>query len=384
MTVLPRTLTFLLVLLSMQSFAKPRHFKVTLMVPPGTDEKKLWVSYDDGNIYHRLTPHLVNNQMELSGVYNAHYATINIAYAVPGAEEPVRSRHWVSEQPATIRITDDWQHPVVTNAQNIDEAGGAAYKACIATAEEQKNAYWEAHSEAIMKLGSPERQVFFEKMKMIDSLKLTFVQQRKNTYYALWLFEQELMWMGHVVPYGYPKVTPAQLRTLLGKVVPEKKEYAFERKLILDGLTNLEVGVGVKAPVFAERDIYGKKVSLADYKGKYVLLDFWASWCEPCVAELPAIKKVYHTYGRDKLEVIGVSGDKDSTAFLKTVDKYGVSWTKLYNKEALVDRYGVRAWPTLFLIDPSGRIVYDRDQEVPETIDSLPLLQEVLRARFDK
>ncbi|MBC9932195.1 peroxiredoxin family protein [Chitinophaga qingshengii] len=384
MTVLTRTMTLLLLLLSMQSFAVPKHFKVTLIVPPGTDEKKLWISYDDGTIKHPLKLKLVHDQLEISGEYQAHYVTIRVYYNGPGQEVTVGNCYWVAEKPATIRVTGDWKHPALVNAQAVSEAGHDAYDAVKAAPENDKNAYWEAHSEAIMKLGSAERQVFFGKMKTLDSVKLAFLRQQKNTYYGLWLLQQEILWMGHIIPYGYTGVTPAQIRTLLDEVVPKKKEYAFERACILTTLVNREVGVGVKAPAFSERDIHGNKICLADYRGKYVLLNFWGSWCPPCVAELPAIKKIYDTYNKDQLAVIGVARESDTTAFLKAVDKHEVQWTKLYNKSAMSERYGVAAWPTLFLIDPSGKIVYSRDQELPETEDSLPLLQNILRKRLTR
>lgn len=384
MTVLARTMTLLLLLLSMQSFAAPKHFKVTITVPPAIDEKKLIVGYYDGIKYHGLTVHLADNRLEISGDYTSYCAAIHIAYRFPGNEDYSLYDYWVTEQPATIHIVDDWAHPVLVNAQAVSEAGGDAYKASKAAAEKDRDAYWEANHEAIMKLDRPERQVLFEKMRIVDSLKLAFLRQRKNTYYALWLMEREIMWMGCVIPYGYPGMTPSQKRTLLDEVVPGKKEYASERKSILEELAGMEVGVGVKAPAFTERDMYGNKISLADYKGKYVLLNFWGSWCGPCVAELPAIKKIYETYSHNKLAVIGVSNEADSTTFLNAVDKYGVTWTKLYNSDALRQKYGVMGWPKLLLIDPSGKIVYDRKQENPETIDSLLLLQNILQQQLGK
>ncbi|NML41997.1 TlpA family protein disulfide reductase [Chitinophaga sp. G-6-1-13] len=384
MTVLTRTLAFLLVLLSMQSFATPRHFKVTIMVPPGTREQDLFISYEDGKDYNRITPHLAGNKMEISGDYYGFYATILVAYKGPGADDAMMSRSWVNEQPATICITNDWKHPALAHATDVGKAGDSAFYAFIADAEKDRDNYWDQHEQAILQLDSPERKIFFEKLKVVDNRKLAFLQQVKGSYYALWLIRKNLVGLGSVVPYGYDGVTPAQLRTLLELNVPKKKEYAFERENVLRWLAAREVGPGVQAPDFTTTDTQGNKISLADYKGKYVLLNFWASWCEPCVAELPAIKKIHGLYSRDQLAVIGVSADKDTTAFLKAVEKYEVSWIKLKWDDTFTDKYAVASLPRLFLIDPTGKIIYERKQERSDQIDSLPLLQDILREKLNR
>ncbi|MBC9911923.1 peroxiredoxin family protein [Chitinophaga varians] len=386
MTVLARTLAFFLVLLSLQSFAVPKRFKATIIVPysVSTHPHDFSVSYDDGKTYQTIKPHFTGLQMEISGTYYGRYATVLIAYREFGAYRYSVSRSWVAEEPATIHITNDWEHPVLTQAIDVSKAGDSAFHAFIAAAEEDKDNYWNEHEQAILKLNSPERQVFFEKLKVIDHRKLAFLQQVKDSYYGLWLFRTALVDMGSSGPYGYPGVTAAQLRNLLETTIPKKKEYAFERDVVLRWLAAREVGPGAQAPPFTATDIRGNKISLNDYKGKYVLLNFWASWCEPCVAELPAIKKIYDGYRRDQLAVIGVSADKDTTAFQRAVEKYQISWTKLKWDETFTDRYGIAALPRLFLIDPTGKIVYERTQELPDTIDSLPLLQNILREKLNK
>lgn len=386
MTVLARTLAFLLVLLSLQSFATPKRFKVTIIVPYAisSHEHDFGVSYDNGKTYQKIKAVFTGLQAEISGEYYSRYATILISYRESGTDRFSISRSWVTEEPATIRITDDWEHPVLTHAIDVNKAGDSAFHAFVAPAEEDMDNYWNEHEKAILQLDSPERQVFFEKLKVIDNRKLAFLQQVKGSYYSLWLFRTGLMGMGSSVPYGYPGVTPAQLRKLLDATIPKKKEYAFERRVIQDWLAAREVGPGVKAPFFTATDIRGVNVSLANYKGKYVLLNFWASWCEPCVAELPAIKKIYDRYSRDQLAVIGVSADKDSAAFQHAVEKYQVNWIQLKWDEAFKNKYGVAALPRLFLIDPAGKIVYERKQELPDKIDSLLLLQDILRENLNR
>jgi thiol-disulfide isomerase/thioredoxin len=115
--------------------------------------------------------------------------------------------------------------------------------------------------------------------------------------------------------------------------------------------------------VIADRMVDGGRFSSSDWKGKVVLVDFWATWCVPCMHEFPHIKKVYDTYHDKGLEIVGVSCDTDGDD-LKTFLKAnpGLSWPELFDPKAaaqsafhpLAVQFGVHSIPTLFLIDRKG------------------------------
>jgi peroxiredoxin len=106
----------------------------------------------------------------------------------------------------------------------------------------------------------------------------------------------------------------------------------------------------------------GTKHRLSEYagKGQYVLIDFWASWCGPCIGSFPMMKQLHEAYKDRGLHIVGVSCDKDREAWLKALDKHQLPWTALLSPSAKGDAcslYGVSGIPTVILIAPDGKIL---------------------------
>jgi peroxiredoxin len=121
--------------------------------------------------------------------------------------------------------------------------------------------------------------------------------------------------------------------------------------------------IGNEAPDFTQNDTIDNPVKLSDFRGKYVLIDFWASWCGPCRQENPNLVKAYSEYKDKGFEILGISLDRADAkqAWINAIKKDGLTWTqvsdlKYWNNEVAV-QYGIRAVPQNYLIDPKGIIV---------------------------
>ncbi|QHS60912.1 TlpA disulfide reductase family protein [Chitinophaga agri] len=137
--------------------------------------------------------------------------------------------------------------------------------------------------------------------------------------------------------------------------------------------------VGAEAPLFTQNDTLGKPVNLKDFRGKYVLVDFWASWCRPCRMENPYVVAAFNKHKDKAFTILSVSLDQPTghDAWINAIHKDGLTWThvsdlKFWDND-VAKLYGVKSVPQNFLLDPQGKIVAKnlRGEELDKRLDEL-------------
>lgn len=132
-----------------------------------------------------------------------------------------------------------------------------------------------------------------------------------------------------------------------------------EKQAMIDAWKNTQVGA--TAPDFSQADADGNQVKLSDFRGKWVLLDFWASWCGPCRAENPNVVATFNEFKDKNFTVVGVSLDSSRDKWLEAIEADGLAWTQLSDvkgwQNAVAEQYSIHSIPANFLLNPEGVIV---------------------------
>jgi peroxiredoxin len=119
--------------------------------------------------------------------------------------------------------------------------------------------------------------------------------------------------------------------------------------------------IGHQAPDFTLIDAGGKPISLSSFRGNYVLVDFWASWCGPCRKENPAIVKAFHRFHATGFEILGVSLDDKRAPWISAIATDHLAWTQVSDlkgwESSAAELYGIRGIPMNFLLDREGKII---------------------------
>ena len=349
---------------------------ITIKFSPSFDIEKVKIYCDYGRGRH--TPYYKSkiNWIKLSLNHPAAFKSIELTY--PNKQDTLpdhRIGFFVSSETAEIRFykndtsANKLGSYTLSNAWTFDEMGANKFNS-FATKDNIVN--W-VNNKKKYNAGAnySVADISLEKKEQMINKGIEFIKNNGDLYYSFWLMRN----------YTRPtqEVNADSLLQIFYTAFPEdiKKSWEghrIERYLLPPKITKCKV-----APDFTSKDINDKNISLSQFQNKYIIINFWASWCRPCIAEFPAINKIRGQYSGSDLEFIFVNMDKDSSVFHKAIEKHKINYGHhIPRSKELTEKYGIVSIPKLILVSPERNVLYTEAEEPNHTLEKLNALLEEL------
>lgn len=290
-------------------------------------------------------------------------ANIRVRYKADATGTPVKMSRtrdivmlFLSQGAATVTSVDSFSNAKIAGLKTHDE-----YEKLTAMQkpfDEKSKALSDEYRKARLAKDDVARKAVEAKFEALDEeMKVNvygaYLKNNASSPIALYVVNQYAGW----------DIDPAKVEPLFNKLSPAAQQTTSAKSLKDRIEIAKKTAVGQMAMEFIQNDTLGKPIALSSLKGKYLLVDFWASWCGPCRAENPNVVKAYQAYKDKGFHVLGVSLDQPGAKdkWVQAIHDDNLTWTHVsdlkYWENEVAKAYGIRAIPQNLLLDKNGRIV---------------------------
>lgn len=365
-----------LFLFSLSSFCQ-QPFTLKISVPATFPLNRLSVSYNDGITSKELRKEDVKREMLITGKLHSLYGSVNLVMEEDSASKHSFEMFFFGAGNSAIQVPGGnvFTNAQLTNVFNAKENGKDMMDAYCRKEFNTAMDFMRANESQF----GPNRALFVEAAKKFDTVymkKLSFINANTSLFYSFRLYHQLFPELQRILPLDTLMTTFRQFPDSYKNT--DEGQYLLDLILKQDTIKNMLI-----AADFNVLDINRNTVSLKQLKGKYAILDFWATWCGPCMEKMPALVRISSQYPEDKLAFVSISKDSDTLKYTKARERLPATWKYIYgNNENIISKiYGVTGIPVIYLIDPEGKIIFKCKGGAPEEYTKL---EKILEERLTK
>jgi len=273
--------------------------------------------------------------------------------------KPTVLRFFLLNQKVSIALnynttTDEFSFTKGQGIISFQKAGEEKFRAFAKKEKANLGMFESNYNYDFTKADSTTLKKYDQYISAVQLKQVEFVKLNPSSLYSLYIFMNEIL--------GKPQFTAQENTKLYTNYLQPNFKNTFENKYIAFKLNENKLSIGSSAPFnnTTFKDLKGKNHTLKSLQSRYTLVVFWATWCVPCVAEIPTLKKLYSDYN-EKLNIVSFSTDKDAAVVKRFVVNNKIDWINIFGSFDFCDVYGARnAIPQVYLINKNGNIVYSR------------------------
>jgi thiol-disulfide isomerase/thioredoxin len=363
---------------SIQCIQGQNIFHVLIQKPAAAASKNFRITYDNGIKIITVTDTFKNNKLAFSDTFYSKLAVVEITYSVNDSTD-YSDTYFAGTKPARIVFAKDAmqyanRHFIHSTLENVTEISQnkthqqrlKLYKHEAAEINDFRN----KNGSAAYRTDSL-KNILDKKLSALFAKYIDFIKINGTAYYSFWFFRTQII-PRYMNDRNANIADFTKLLSVYNTVFPYAFKTTIEGKKTKELLTGrINTRKNYPVPGFEIKDIEGNLIRLEDLQGKYVLIDFWASWCPPCMKERPFIKEVHDKYASEKLVIISISNDVNYDRFKDAIKENKMNWINIFGNENLSKEFGVAGIPATFLIDKKGILIFDSKEEHLEVLGAL-------------